>query len=206
MKNNYYIYGGSGHAKVVVDLILSTKIALETIFDDNPKFINLLGIPIVHSQEIQKKDNSKFIIAIGDNAIRKKIVVNNSFQFFTAIHPSATVSKFAFLGLGSVVMPQTVINAEARVGMHCIINSGSVIEHDCVLEDYVHISPNASLAGNVTVGEGTQIGIGASIIQGIRIGKWAKIGAGSVVIRDIPDYAVAVGNPSRIIKYNSNEE
>jgi len=57
----------------------------------------------------------------------------------------------------------------------------------------------------VFIGEGTHVGIGASIIQGIKIGKWATIGAGAVVIRDVPDYAVVVGSPARIIKYKKNE-
>ena len=58
----------------------------------------------------------------------------------------------------------------------------------------------------VFVGEGTHIGINATVIQGIKIGKWATIGAGSVVIKDIPDYAVVVGNPGKIIKYNIENE
>ena len=68
------------------------------------------------------------------------------------------------------------------------------------MEDFVHISPNAALAGSITVGEGTHIGIGASVIQGIKIGKWATIGAGAVIIRDVPDFATVVGNPGKIIK------
>jgi len=59
------------------------------------------------------------------------------------------------------------------------------------------------LAGNVEVGEGTHVGIGASVIQGVKIGKWATIGAGAVVIKDVPDFAVVVGSPARIIKYNN---
>jgi acetyltransferase EpsM len=73
------------------------------------------------------------------------------------------------------------------------------------VEDFVHISPNAALAGNVHVGEGTQIGIGATVMQNIRIGKWVMVGAGAVIIRDVPDYAVVVGNPGRIIKMNPQE-
>jgi acetyltransferase EpsM len=62
----------------------------------------------------------------------------------------------------------------------------------------------AALAGNVTVGEGTQIGINATVKQGITIGKWAIIGAGAVIVKDVPDFAVVVGNPGRIIKYTSS--
>jgi acetyltransferase EpsM len=62
------------------------------------------------------------------------------------------------------------------------------------------------LAGNVTIGEGSHVGIGATVIQGITIGKWVTIGAGTVIIKDIPDYAVVVGNPGKIIKYNNENE
>ena len=50
--------------------------------------------------------------------------------------------------------------------------------------------------------EGANIGIGAVVIQGLTIGKWSTIGAGSVIINDVPDYAVVVGNPGKVIKYN----
>ena len=56
------------------------------------------------------------------------------------------------------------------------------------------------------VGEGTHVGIGACVIQGIKIGKWATIGAGAVIIKDVPDGAVVVGNPAKIIKMNNLQE
>ena len=69
-----------------------------------------------------------------------------------------------------------------------------------MIEDFVHISPKASLAGNITVKRGAHIGLGANIIQGVTIGENALIGAGTVVLRDVPAHAVVVGNPGRIIK------
>jgi acetyltransferase EpsM len=68
-----------------------------------------------------------------------------------------------------------------------------------VIADFVHISPNATLSGNVKAGEGSHIGAGATIIQGITIGKWCTVGAGAVVIKDVPDYATVVGVPARVI-------
>jgi acetyltransferase EpsM len=65
-----------------------------------------------------------------------------------------------------------------------IINTNASVDHECVLENFVHISPGAILTGNVHVGEGTHIGAGATVIPGVRIGKWCTIGAGSVIIRD----------------------
>ncbi len=89
------------------------------------------------------------------------------------------------------------------VGKHCIINSNASVDHDCILEDFVHISPNATLCGGVFVGKCSHIGAGAVIIPGKRIGKNAIVGAGAVVISDIPDNAVAVGNPARVIRINN---
>lgn len=203
MKNKYYLFGASGHAKVILDIFFSNKIIVSAVLDDNPKISTLSNIPVIQANQFQFCEAQKFIISIGNNSIRKRIVENNIFDYYTALHIEASVSSFAFIGEGTVVMPQAVINSDAKIGKHCIINSRSVVEHDCVLENFVHISPNVSLAGNVIVGEGTHIGIGASVIQGINIGKWVTIGAGAVIINDIPDYAVVVGNPGKIIKYNS---
>ena len=103
-------------------------------------------------------------------------------------------------------MVHAIINPSVSIGKHCIINSGTIIEHDCKIEDFVHICPGASLAGGVEVGEGSMVGIGSTVIQGIKIGKWATIGAGTVIVEDVPDFAVVVGVPGKIIKYLENEQ
>ncbi|CAM3389462.1 NeuD/PglB/VioB family sugar acetyltransferase [Aequorivita lipolytica] len=145
-----------------------------------------------------KKDT--WIISIGNNRIRKEVSKRLPSNFGLLVHRTASVSSWASVGAGTTVMAKVVINACANIGKHCIINSAAVIEHDCILEDFVHISPNASLAGGVRVGEGTHIGIGACVLPEIKIGKWATIGAGAVIIKDVPDGAVVVGNPGKVIK------
>ena len=193
------IYGASGHAKVIIEILEELDIKINRIIDDNPEKKELLGYSIF--RETESNDIS---IAIGDNSIRYYLV--NSLKdkkFPILIHPKATISKRAAIGEGTVVMAGVTINSEAQIGKHCIINTNASIDHECTISNFVHISPNTALAGNVTVGEGTHIGIGATVIQGIKIGKWCTIGAGTVVIRDVPDYAVVVGNPGKIIKYNN---
>ncbi|MFV8374701.1 acetyltransferase [Flavobacterium sp. LB1P71] len=202
-----YLYGASGHCKVVIEILSESKeYSIEGIYDDNPKLDFLYTIPVINSKRIKNLENIELIITIGDNITRKSIVNNTRGNYKTAVHPKAILSKHSIIGVGTVVMAGAIINPDVVIGKHCIINTGSIIEHDCILEDFVHISPRASLAGNVYIGEGTQIGIGASLIQGVKIGKWVTIGAGSVIINDIPDYAVVVGCPGRIIKYNSENE
>lgn len=206
METKLYLYGASGHCKVVVDILQSNKEVVTAIIDDNPKTDVLLDAPVIQSGEFVFEKGQKLIVSIGDNAIRKKIVQRVGGDFHIAIHPKSIISAFSSIGEGTIVAAGAIVNTDVVIGKHCIINTAAVVEHDCVVEDYVHVSPNASLAGEVQVGEGTHVGIGAVVIQGIKIGKWATIGAGTVIIKDVPDYAVVVGNPGRIIKFNQNNE
>ena len=192
-----YLYGASGHAKVIIDILKSQNKEISGLIDDN-EFINeMLSYPVYH--ELDK--NFSYIVSIGDNKTRKKIVDKLSdVHFETAIHEAAIVSENAQIEEGTVVMPGCIIQSCSHIGRHCIVNTGASVDHDCVLDDYVHISPHATLCGNVTVGEGTWIGAGAIIVPGIKIGKWSVVGAGAVVTKDIPDNVVAVGNPARILR------
>lgn len=197
-----FLYGASGHSKVVIEVVRSGKEQfVEALYDDNPGCDELLGVKVVSDKTVFES-KSEWLIAIGNNRIRKKINDKLKLNYVYLVHSNATLSPSSKLGKGSVVMAGAVINANALVGKHCIVNTGAVIEHDCIVGDYVHVSPGAALAGNVEVGEGTHIGIGAVAIQGVKIGRWATIGAGAVIIRDVPDFAVVVGNPGKIIKYN----
>lgn len=195
-----YIYGASGHAKVIAEIAEQKNVLVEGFIDDNRSIKTFGKYSVSDSKTLVIHE---LIIAIGNNEVRKRIA-SKYFEssFPTLTHPKSTVSKSALLGAGTVVMAGATINSEAKVGEHCIINTNSSIDHECIIENFVHISPNVALAGNVIVGEGTSVGVGSAIIQNIVIGKWCVIGAGSVIIKDIPDFAVVVGNPGKIIKYN----
>lgn len=195
------LFGASGHAKVILDILIQNGISVEVIYDAVPPGDHLFGIPVLADvRHTPFSTDTKAIIAIGSNKVRKNIAESRQLHYISALHPLSCVSPFAEIGEGTVMMSHATVNPGTVIGKHGIINTGAVVEHDCQLGDYVHISPNAALAGDVHVGEGTHIGIGSSVIQGIKIGKWCTIGAGAVIIRDVPDGATVVGNPGRIIK------
>jgi sugar O-acyltransferase (sialic acid O-acetyltransferase NeuD family) len=197
------LFGASGHGKVIKDIIESSKGKVEAFFDDSPNTNILLEIPVFTSDKIKNFSNNKFVVSIGDNLIRQKVSKKLAVEYISVVHSFATVSDSVRIKEGTVVMAGTIINASTKIGKHCILNTNSVVEHDCKIEDFVHISPSATVNGNVGVGEGTHVGAGAVIIPNITIGKWVTIGAGAVVINDIPDYAIVVGNPAKIIKYKN---
>ncbi len=200
-----YLFGASGHAKVIMDIVNSSKqMVISGIFDDDELKTRFMDIPFLgkYDDRNPKLDSDEFLISIGDNMIRKKISKRIKNNFFTVIDESSYLSKSALIGAGTAVMPNAVINANTQIGKHCIINTSCVVEHDCVLKDFIHVSPGVIITGNVKIGEGTHIGAGAIVVPNLKIGKWSTIGAGAVILDDIPDYAVVVGNPGSIIKYN----
>ena len=89
------------------------------------------------------------------------------------------------------------MNTFAKVGNHCIINTGAVIEHDNTIEDYVHISPGVKLGGRVHIGQLTHVGIGAVVINNTNIYSDCVIGAGAVVVQEIKHSGTYIGVPAR---------
>lgn len=195
--NTVYLYGASGHAKVVMDIARLVYVEVPYLIDDNPQVNELDGIKVLHSAE----GLFPMIVTIGDCQIRRKIVEKlGAREYMTVVHPKAVLADSVKLGNGIVVMAGAILNPCVTVGDHCIINTGASIDHDCKIHDFVHIAPHCTLCGEVEVGEGTWVGAGTTIIQGIHVGKDCYIGAGSVVVKDIPDGSLCYGNPARVIK------
>lgn len=195
------LFGAGGHAKVIMDIIEARGHTTGFLYDDAPHCDIIHGRPVLKADEANVE--GPLIISIGSNIVRKIVSKRYPLHYTTAVHPATSVSEYASLGCGTVVMQGAVIQADAVIGRHCIVNTGASVDHECRIGDFVHISPHATLCGNVSVGEGSLIGAGAIVTPGIRIGRWAVIGAGSVVVRDVPDGATAYGNPCRI-KYKEH--
>lgn len=203
-----YVYGASGHGKVVAEAARQTDAYVLRGFldDDENKWgqpfhgVTILGglkaLPQLHPR-------ARVALGIGANQARRRIfdrLQEAHIELATVVHPSASVSKGAVIGDGTVVGPLAVVHVDARVGRGCIVNSAAVIEHDNVLGDWVHTSPNVALGGNVRIGRGTHVGLGASVLPGTTIGAWCVVGAGACVTRPLPDLVVAVGVPARVVR------
>jgi sugar O-acyltransferase (sialic acid O-acetyltransferase NeuD family) len=191
-----HIIGAGGHGKVVAEMCELNEHTISCFIDENREINEVLSIKVIH--EFPQKF-LRVVVAIGNNLIRKKIVLENDYFYPTLIHPKTCISKRTIIGDGTVIVGGATVNIDAKIGKHVIINTNASVGHDCIIEDFVHIAPNVALAGNVRVGEGTHVGLGAAVRQGVVIGKWCVIGAGTVVINNIPDGTMAVGNPARLL-------
>jgi sugar O-acyltransferase (sialic acid O-acetyltransferase NeuD family) len=197
------ILGASGHGKVIGEIAELNGFNEIHFFDDRFPVLTQLAhwpvkgctanlLPLVQEFDL-------VVVAIGHNATRFKklqLLQRAGAKLTPLIHPNATVSGYAQLGHGTVVMANAVINPFASVGLGGIINTAASVDHDCVLADAVHISPGAHLAGGVCVGIESWIGIGAQVKQLIQIGAQVSVGAGATVIHDIPDFQTVVGSPA----------
>lgn len=199
MNNRLIIIGAGGHGKVIADNALKNGYTDICFVDDHATGV-CMGFPIIGTtKDIRDLDDGKtdFIIGIGSNGARKRIVDTYHVNWVTLIHPSAQIGIHVSLGKGTVVMAGAIINACASIGEHCIVNTGAIVEHDNVIRDYVHLSPGTKLSGTVTVGECSWIGTGASVINNVEICDHVIIGAGAAVVKNIDHCGTYVGVPAR---------
>lgn len=205
MKNKLIIIGASGHGKVVADIAIKiNKWQSIAFLDDDESIKTSMGLEVIGklADALTYKDEADFFVAIGSNATREKFqekLIEQGLSVVSLIHPTAVIGTDVETGIGSVVMAGVVINSSSRIGKGCIINTGSSVDHDNVIEDYVHISPGVNMAGTVKVGNGSWIGIGSIVSNNVNICSGCKVGAGAVVVKDITEPGTYVGVPVRRI-------
>jgi sugar O-acyltransferase (sialic acid O-acetyltransferase NeuD family) len=204
------VFGASGHAKVVLDILELSRVRIDLIVDDNAALHGrefygyVVGGGRAQLQEsLSRKGYLECIIAIGNNRIRgmvaKWLLEAGAVLAPAALHPSAQVSRTARISRGCVVMAGCVVNPDAYIGENVIINTGASVDHDCIVGQDVHVAPGATLCGGVHLGEGSMVGAGSVVHPNITIGKNVTIGAGATVLEDVPDNVTVVGTPARRI-------
>lgn len=202
MNTTLIIIGASGHGKVIADLAETLQQYKEIYFlDDDPKKKSCMGYQVIGTSAdidsyVTKAD---FAVAIGNAKVREKILeglLQKDASIPVLIHPNACVAKHVQIGAGTVVMAGSVIQADCCIGKGCIINTCSSVDHECVLEDYVHVAVGTHLAGAVEVGKSTWIGAGTTVINNIKICERCMIGAGALVVKNIENAGTYIGVPA----------
>lgn len=205
------IWGASGHAKVVADIVrLRGEFEIAGFLDDTgtaPPGTPFCGATVLGGREqlsaLREAGVRHLIFGFGDGSARLRLaplVREHGFALATAIHPAAVVASDVIVGEGTVIVAGAVVNAAARLGENVIVNTLASVDHDCAIGDGAHVGPGARLGGGVTLGEGVWVGIGATVRDHVSIGRGTLVGAGAVVVRDLPADVVAWGVPAKVVR------
>jgi sugar O-acyltransferase (sialic acid O-acetyltransferase NeuD family) len=212
MKRNVALLGAGPHANVVIDILeKENQYSIVGLIDSKREIGSAFNeYSIIGRQEelcdIKKKYNLYgLLVCIGDNWLRGLVAKKvkeacPDIVFVNAIHPSVQLGKNVVIGEGVVIMPNCVVNTEAKIGNHCIINTLSSLEHNCVMEDYSSLSAGVVTGGYMTLKEYSAVALGVTIFDRVTIGMHCVIGSGSLVTKNIPDFSLAYGSPAHVIR------
>ena len=121
-------------------------------------------------------------------------------RFATVVHPTASVSRTARIGVGTVLFQNVVVTNNAQLGSHVVVLPNVIVSHDSVIGDFSSVAGAVCIAGGVHVGHSCYLGSGCAIRDGVSIGDYSLVGMGSVVIADVARDSVVAGNPARLLR------
>jgi sugar O-acyltransferase (sialic acid O-acetyltransferase NeuD family) len=212
-KADCVILGGGKHTLMLIECIETARNHLNLIILESNRDLHgshILGVPVVGDDNFLPvlKSNGVNFFAVGVGMTKPNIIrstlykkgIEMKLKPLTIVHSSSIVSGRAVIDPGAQLLPGCIVNVSAKIGCNTIVNSGAVVEHECILGNHVHIATGVRLAGSVVIGNGSHIGVGASVRENIQIGSNALVAAGAVVINDIPDGSVVGGIPAKPLR------
>jgi sugar O-acyltransferase (sialic acid O-acetyltransferase NeuD family) len=201
------VWGGTGHAKVLKELVQGTDLELVALVDNREIPSAISGVPILRGVAgldawlVGRHIRAVGAVAVGGGKGRDRVelmdvLLSRGIACETLRHRTAFVAEDAKIGEGCQILAHASICASVTLGRGVIANTAASVDHDCILGDGVHLAPGARLAGEIIVDRYAFIGIGAIILPGLKIGEGAVIGAGAVVTKNVPPSMVVIGNPA----------
>ena len=186
-RNKILLVGGGGHCKSVIDVIEQEgKYEITGIIDKKELMgQEVLGYKIIacdNDLEALFKEYKYALVTVGQiksNSLRVKIfniLKEIGYELPVIISPLAYVSKHATIEEGTVVLHHALVNASAKIGINCIINTKALIEHDVAIKDNVHISTGVIINGGVIVKENTFVGSNTTTKEYIEVNGFIKAG------------------------------
>jgi sugar O-acyltransferase (sialic acid O-acetyltransferase NeuD family) len=209
MSTPVVILGSGAHGVDILDSLLELGDAFRPVgFLDDRAGPEVHGFPVLGglSRAGSLDREIRFVTAIGSvtNYRAKPALIEGlgleRERFISVIHPSASLSQWAQVGLGTVVLQQCTLSAGCRLGDHGLLLPGCRISHDTVVEDYNTLATGVILSGYVRVERNCYLGAGVLVRERLCLGEGCLVGMGGVVIRSVEPGQRVAGNPARPLK------
>lgn len=195
------LIGGGGHASVLADILLRQGREIVAVIcpDDISQRKVFSGIKqFLKDSDVEQFSPNSIRLVLGIGAVprsnlREKIAkyfIELGYRFESVIAETAFVSEHAIIENGVQIMEGAVIQTGASIGLHSIVNTSALVEHDCQIGAYNHLAPKATLCGQVETQHGCYIGANATVIQGITLGVLSIVGAGAILTKPLPSQSI----------------
>ncbi|NRF39192.1 acetyltransferase [Pedobacter foliorum] len=122
-------------------------------------------------------------------------LINNKYNIFTFIHPTAFVSKNAKIGKGVIIYPLCNIDQGVTIDDGTIILNSSIVAHDTYIGKCCYLAPGVCLSGFIKIEDLCFVGTAAILANNITVGKNSTIAMGTCLTKDINEDSFVIGNP-----------
>jgi sugar O-acyltransferase (sialic acid O-acetyltransferase NeuD family) len=213
---SFVILGVGGNCIDILDTALALNHALGReeyrcvgFLDDNPAVAGARyhDVPVLGPlKKLAELGDVRVVNGIGSarNFWRKPAIIAAAGaardRYISLVHPSATVSAFARLGAGSVLLQGAVVGAGARVGDHVMVLPLSIVSHDAEVGDFSILAGGVCVNGACRIGRCCYLGSGTQVKDGVALGEHTLCGMGSNVLHDVGPRVVVAGNPARVLR------
>jgi sugar O-acyltransferase (sialic acid O-acetyltransferase NeuD family) len=183
----------------------ANKLNIVGFLDDNLFALDNYNVktPILGPIDFSSFDKKRsIVIAISDSEVKQFIfnnAIENGIEINSFIGENVLIGERSTIGKGSLLLPNSLVSCDTKIGVAVIINSGSQIGHDVVIGDFTSIMANVDIGGGVVIGKNVFLGTGAVILPGVKIPDNTRIGAGAVVIKSLIQPGTYFGNPAKKI-------